>query len=151
MLLQRFRPQARLALLATLCCTMLAVVACDPATPTPVTPPVIPPVTPAVTPSVKPEVTTDPVIPPSSAEVKISKENWPNGKLKYQYELRRNAAGKWSRTGKSSAYYDHGVLEREGNYNDGVRVGEWKYYDTEGKLLRTEQRGDGRQQSGAEP
>lgn len=76
-------------------------------------------------------------------EVKISKELWPNGKLKYKYEMRRNLDGKWARNGPSSAFFDHGVLEREGPYKNNIRVGEWKYYDDKGTLLRTEQRGEG--------
>ena len=81
-------------------------------------------------------------------EVKISKENWPNGKLKYFYELRRSPDGKWARNGVGRAYYDHGVLEREGTYKNNVRVGEWKYYDQDGKLLRTEDRGAGQPEAG---
>jgi len=75
--------------------------------------------------------------------MKVMKEFWPNGKLKYYNEMRRNAAGKWMKNGIGRAYYDHGVLEREGTYKDDVRVGQWKYYDQEGKLNRTEERGDG--------
>ena len=82
--------------------------------------------------------------PAKSDEVKIAKENWPNGKLKFYNELRRNAEGKWTRTGVGRAYYDHGVLEREGLYRNDERVGEWKYYDQNGKLLRVEQRGEGK-------
>ena len=85
-----------------------------------------------------------PAAAPPKDEVKISKENWPNGKLKYFHELRRGPDGKWARNGVGRAYYDHGVLEREGTYKNNVRVGEWKYYDAEGKLLRTEERGEGK-------
>ena len=74
-------------------------------------------------------------------EVKISKELWPNGKLKYSYEMRRGADGKWGRNGIGRAYYDTGTLEREGPYRDGVRVGQWKYYKPDGTLDRTEDRG----------
>lgn len=74
-------------------------------------------------------------------EVKISKELWPNGKLKYSYEMRRGADGKWGRNGIGRAYYDTGTLEREGPYRDGVRVGQWKYYKPDGSLDRIEDRG----------
>lgn len=77
-------------------------------------------------------------------EVKIMKENWPSGKPKYWNELRRNAAGKWDKNGIGRAYYDTGALEREGLYKDGVRVGTWKYFNPDGSLLRTEERGDGK-------
>jgi len=80
---------------------------------------------------------------PKKDDVKVAKENWPNGKLKFYNELRRNPDGKWARNGIGRAYYDHGVLEREGMYRNDVRVGEWKYFDQDGKLLRVEQRGDG--------
>ncbi len=85
---------------------------------------------------------------PKADDVKIAKENWPNGKLKYFYELRRSPDGKWARNGVGRAYYDHGVLEREGTYKNNVRVGEWKYYDQDGKLLRTEDRGAGQPEAG---
>jgi antitoxin component YwqK of YwqJK toxin-antitoxin module len=63
---------------------------------------------------------------------------------KYRYEFRKDPAdGKWKRNGKSSAYYATGVLEREGMYKNNKRVGIWKYYDAEGKLIREENRGDG--------
>lgn len=74
-------------------------------------------------------------------EVKISKELWPNGKLKYSYEMRRGADGKWGRNGIGRAYYDTGTLEREGPYRDGVRVGQWRYYKPDGSLDRVEERG----------
>ena len=74
-------------------------------------------------------------------EVKLSKELWPNGKLKYSYEMRRGADGKWGRNGIGRAYYDTGTLEREGPYRDGVRVGQWKYYKPDGSLDRIEDRG----------
>jgi hypothetical protein len=74
-------------------------------------------------------------------EVKPSKEYWPNGKLKYFYEMRRNPDGKWARNGMSRAYYDTGELEREGMYKNNTRVGQWKYYDPQGKVIRVEERG----------
>ncbi|MFZ9881410.1 MAG: toxin-antitoxin system YwqK family antitoxin [Phycisphaerales bacterium] len=80
-------------------------------------------------------------------EVKIMKENWPNGKPKYWNEMRRNAAGKWDKNGLGRAYFDNGVLEREGMYKDGVRVGTWKYFNGVGSLLRTEERGGGMPES----
>ncbi len=104
--------------------------------------------TPTPTPAPTPTAPTVPAVPAApegvkNDEVKISKELWPNGKLKYKYEMRRNLEGKWARNGPSSAYFDHGVLEREGPYQNNIRVGEWKYYDDKGTLLRTEQRGEG--------
>ncbi len=87
---------------------------------------------------------------PAKDEVKISKELWPNGKLKYSYEMRRGADGKWGRNGIGRAYYDTGELEREGPYRDGVRVGQWKYYKPDGTVDRVEDRGqDGQGGNGA--
>jgi hypothetical protein len=74
-------------------------------------------------------------------DVKMSKELWPNGKLKYTYEMRRGASGKWDRNGIGRAYYDTGELEREGTYKDGVRVGQWKYFKPDGTIERIEERG----------
>ncbi len=75
-------------------------------------------------------------------EVKMMKEYWDGTKIpKFVYEMRRGADGKWDRNGRAQAYYSSGKLEREGRYKDGKRVGLWTYYDPEGKVLRTEQRG----------
>lgn len=77
-------------------------------------------------------------------DVRVVKENWPNGKLKFTYEMRRNPDGKWARNGVGRAYYDHGVLQREGVYRNDVRVGEWKYYKPDGTLDYAEDRGAGK-------
>ena len=57
--------------------------------------------------------------------------------------MRRGANGKWDRNGLGRAYYSSGKLEREGQYKDGKRVGEWRYFSPEGEVTRTENRGDG--------
>jgi hypothetical protein len=75
-------------------------------------------------------------------EVKIMKEYWEGTRiLKFSYEMRRGADGRWDRNGMSQAYYAGGKLEREGLYKDGKRVGMWTYYDEQGKVTRTENRG----------
>lgn len=75
-------------------------------------------------------------------EVKIMKEYWEGTRiLKFSYEMRRGADGRWDRNGMSQAYYASGKLEREGLYKDGKRVGMWTYYDEQGKVTRTENRG----------
>lgn len=73
--------------------------------------------------------------------VKMSKEYWPSGKLKFTYELRKSANGKWAKNGVGRAYYDTGPLEREGLYKNNIRVGKWTYYGPDGKVLRVEERG----------
>lgn len=85
-------------------------------------------------------------------EVKMSKENWPNGKVKYSYEMRRSANGKWARNGIGRAYYESGELEREGMYKNNVRVGRWTFYTIDGKVDRYEDRGaDGKGGTTGEP
>jgi hypothetical protein len=75
--------------------------------------------------------------------LRVSKELWPNGNLKYSYEMRKGANGKWARNGVGRAYYESGPLEREGLYKDNARVGKWTYYAPDGKVLRVEDRGEG--------
>jgi hypothetical protein len=105
-----------------------------------------------------PAASSAPQVPATAAEapkkdqVKMSKEYWPNGQLKYSYEMRRSANGKWARNGIGRAYFDDGKLEREGVYKNNVRIGIWHYYDGTGKLIRTEDRGaDGSGGSTGEP
>lgn len=84
--------------------------------------------------------------------VKMSKEYWPNGKLKYTYELRKSSNGKWAKNGIGRAYYDSGELEREGPYKNNIRVGKWTYFAPDGKVLRTEERGtDGKGGNAGDP
>lgn len=80
---------------------------------------------------------------PPAEEVKLMKEFWETGKLKYWNEMRKDANGKWQRTGLGRAYYSDGILEREGMYKEGTRVGIWKYFGDDGSLARTEDRGTG--------
>ena len=77
-------------------------------------------------------------------DVKYSKEYWTEtGKLKYFYELRKDANGKWKRNGIGRAYFSSGEMEREGTYRDGVRVGTWTYFKPDGTVDRVEERGAG--------
>jgi len=90
-----------------------------------------------------------PAPPPAAAapvdDVKIMTEYWEGtDQIKFRYELRKGANGRYARNGFSQAFYLSGVVEREGEYRDNERVGVWKYFDTEGKLLRTEDRKDGK-------
>ena len=65
-------------------------------------------------------------------------------RIKFRYELRKGADGRYARNGFSRAFYLGGGVEREGTYRNDERVGVWKYYDPEGRLLRTEDRPDGK-------
>jgi hypothetical protein len=78
---------------------------------------------------------------PPADDMRPMKEFWPNGQLKFFNEMRRGADGKWGKNGLGRAYYQNGTLEREGRYRDGVRVGVWTYYNPDGSLNRTENRG----------
>ncbi len=108
------------------------------------TTPVAPPnqTTPQAATSPTEPVAVAPAVP--TEEVKLMKEFWDTGKLKYWNEMRKDSAGKWQKTGLGRAYYSDGILEREGMYKDGTRVGIWKYYDDAGNLARTEDRGEGK-------
>jgi hypothetical protein len=78
-------------------------------------------------------------------DVKIMTEYWEGtNQIKFRYELRKGTNGRYARNGFSQAFYLSGVVEREGHYRDNERIGVWKYFDTEGKLLRTEDRKDGK-------
>ncbi len=93
-----------------------------------------------------PAVTADaaPTDAAPKGDVKIMKEYWEGTKnLKFWNEMRRDENGRWDRNGIGRAYYAGGKLEREGMYRNGKRVGVWTYYDIDGKVLRTENRGDG--------
>jgi hypothetical protein len=130
-----FSAFASLARIVTAACVAAAVpVACDraPSGPEASSPP-----------TAAPQVAAPQAAPAPKDDVRISKENWPNGSIKYSYEMRRNPDGKWARNGIGKAFYANGALEREGTYRDNKRVGVWKYYDDQGGLLRTEDRGDG--------
>jgi hypothetical protein len=91
--------------------------------------------------------TPAPAPPPAAPadDVKIMTEYWEGtNQIKFRYELRKGTNGRYARNGFSQAFYLSGVVEREGHYRDNERIGVWKYFDTEGKLLRTEDRKDGK-------
>jgi len=78
-------------------------------------------------------------------DVRIMTEYWEGtNQVKFRYEMRKDANGNYARNGFSQAFFMSGVVEREGDYRDNQRVGVWKYFDTQGKLLRTEDRKDGK-------
>ncbi|MFM1823709.1 MAG: hypothetical protein RI967_1975 [Planctomycetota bacterium] len=118
----------------------LFVAGCDRPASSP-TPPPPPPTEPA---EATPADAASAQAPAKKSDVKISKEYWTEtGKLKYFYELRKDANGKWKRNGIGRAYFSSGEMEREGTYRDGVRVGTWTYFKTDGTVDRVEERGDG--------
>lgn len=70
------------------------------------------------------------------------REYWKEtGNLKFEYEYRYNADGSFARNGWSRAYYGSGPLEREGSYLNNERIGLWTYYEPDGNVSRTEDRG----------
>ena len=80
---------------------------------------------------------------PPKDDVKIMKEFWDTGKIKFYNEMRKGADGKWDRNGLGRAYFSSGLLEREGQYKNGKRIGVWIYFNPEGLETRREIRGDG--------
>ena len=80
---------------------------------------------------------------PPKDDVKIMKEFWDTGKIKFYNEMRKGADGKWDRNGLGRAYFSSGLLEREGQYKNGKRIGVWIYFNPEGLETRRENRGDG--------
>ncbi|MBI3882707.1 MAG: DEAD/DEAH box helicase [Sphingobacteriales bacterium] len=75
-------------------------------------------------------------------QVIISKKNtrvfyagyYANGQLKAKYSL--DSFGQYN--GLSKEYYENGAVQSEGNYNSGIKNGDWKNYDSTGVLLSTE-------------
>jgi hypothetical protein len=121
---------------------------------TPPTPQPEPKPEPAAQPETAPP-TPQPVVPPAepsqpaaetppSDEVKHWVEYWEGTKTpKYKYEMRKGADGRWARNGFAQAFYQNGVVEREGHYRNNKRVGIWTYFKPDGTILRTEDRGEG--------
>ena len=139
----------RATLRVALAAGVFALAACDRGKPEPA-----PLAAPATTPSAAPAPAPSAAAPAEAAkdEVKLSKENWPNGKPKYTYEMRKSANGKWARNGIGRAYYEEGPLEREGMYKNNVRVGKWTYYKFDGTVSHIEDRGaDGKGGATGEP
>ena len=102
---------------------------------------------PAAVPTAVPETTATATAPTAAAppkdDVKLMKEFWETGKIKFYNEMRKGADGKWDRNGLGRAYFSSGLLEREGQYKNGKRIGVWIYFNPEGVETRRENRGDG--------
>jgi antitoxin component YwqK of YwqJK toxin-antitoxin module len=58
-------------------------------------------------------------------------EFYPNGQLIAQLTL--DTFGQYN--GPSKYYYQNGIIESEGEYNNGLKKGNWKNYNESGKLL----------------
>jgi hypothetical protein len=98
---------------------------------------------PAAVPTATTTTTATTAAAPPKDDVKIMKEFWDTGKIKFYNEMRKGADGKWDRNGLGRAYFSSGLLEREGQYKDGKRIGVWIYFNPEGLETRRENRGDG--------
>ena len=98
---------------------------------------------PAAVPTAATTTTATTAAAPPKDDVKIMKEFWDTGKIKFYNEMRKGADGKWDRNGLGRAYFSSGLLEREGQYKDGKRIGVWIYFNPEGLETRRENRGDG--------
>ena len=138
---------------ASLCCAVaacaIAIGGCDggKSAPAPASTPASAPV-----PAPAPAPATEAPKAAAKDDVKMSKENWPSGKVKYSYEMRKSSNGKWARNGIGRAYYESGELEREGMYKHNVRVGRWTFYKIDGTVSHYEDRGaDGKGGTTGEP
>jgi hypothetical protein len=98
---------------------------------------------PAAVPTAATTTTATTTAAPPKDDVKIMKEFWDTGKIKFYNEMRKDADGKWDRNGLGRAYFSSGLLEREGQYKNGKRIGVWIYFNPEGLETRRENRGDG--------
>ena len=98
---------------------------------------------PAAVPTATTTTTATTAAAPPKDDVKIMKEFWETGKIKFYNEMRKGADGKWDRNGLGRAYFSSGLLEREGQYKNGKRIGVWIYFNPEGLETRRENRGDG--------
>jgi len=77
-------------------------------------------------------------------EHRVYTERWPNGATKFEYEMARGPDGKYAKDGFIRAFYEEGGLEREGQYRHGERVGRWRYYQRDGRLIQESDFGSGR-------
>ncbi len=76
--------------------------------------------------------------------IEIRKEYWENGNLKSEIPYKKHYGLGWKKVkttliphGIAKTYYENAVLESEDPYVDGERTGVLKFYDEEGKLLKT--------------
>jgi antitoxin component YwqK of YwqJK toxin-antitoxin module len=76
--------------------------------------------------------------------IEIRKEYWENGNLKSEIPYKKHYGLGWKKVkttliphGIAKTYYANGVLESEDPYVDGERTGELKFYDEEGKLIKS--------------
>jgi antitoxin component YwqK of YwqJK toxin-antitoxin module len=65
--------------------------------------------------------------------------------LKEAYMM-QSVNGSVVKQGSYFMYYQNGKLQVSGNYKNGQKNGDWKYYDESGKLIRTEKYSDGKLQ-----
>jgi antitoxin component YwqK of YwqJK toxin-antitoxin module len=74
-----------------------------------------------------------------SVEQGYLKIYYDNGQLKSSITFDKNNQGGWilsQRTGPSTTFYKNGNLKSKGIFKDGNGIGEWEYYDENGKLIR---------------
>ncbi len=76
--------------------------------------------------------------------IEIQKEYWENGNLKSEIPYKKHYGLGWKKVkttliphGIAKTYYENSVLESEDPYVDGERTGLLKFYDEEGKILKS--------------
>ena len=60
-------------------------------------------------------------------------EDYPGGQLKYAGYVRRIGLETYKRHGHWVTYHPNGKQASDGFYESGRKVGEWKYWDSEGR------------------
>lgn len=69
----------------------------------------------------------------SVSGVLTSVEKYPKGAVKAEGYLKRVAGGEYKRHGAWVTYHENGKIASQGGYDLGKKVGEWKYWDMEGR------------------
>jgi antitoxin component YwqK of YwqJK toxin-antitoxin module len=75
-----------------------------------------------------------PVIYSHSIESQIFGDFWPDGGKRTVYTTRRNIEGASVYHGPYQRFYETGELAEQGNYEDGKREGEWRWYFENGQI-----------------
>jgi antitoxin component YwqK of YwqJK toxin-antitoxin module len=87
----------------------------------------------------KPILLDEPETPPpaSLVEKRVDKDNYANGKLRYEREIARYSDDHFVADGFYHEFYPNGEKFAEGQYKDGHQDGAWTYYHENGKVQRT--------------
>jgi antitoxin component YwqK of YwqJK toxin-antitoxin module len=73
----------------------------------------------------------------SVSKVKTYRENYPDGKMKFQFTGGIGNDGRFLLHGKETWYYPDGTIQHQANYDKGRKVGAEKYLSKDGKKIWT--------------